>query len=218
VPAAEESEEDGVTPLRITAKLYGGIILPPWGTLELDGLLGSVWVKLNDLSGDDPLELPLQKSDCGRVWLASSSVCTVIDCYTHHIIKRPVHDEKRRFNPGPRLNDKGGAHKAWMFPVEVRLLLGNEIRWYAIGDSQEIRTLVQYVTHLGRKRGHGFGQVVSWTVEDCEPWDGFPVLRSGKPLRPLPTDWPGLESPKLARRVMTPPYWQDRREEICAVP
>jgi CRISPR type IV-associated protein Csf3 len=207
-----------MTPLRVTARIYGGIIFPPWGSVELDGLLGFVRARLYELSADDLLDLPLQRSECGRVWLASSSVCTSIKTYTHHVIKRPVNDEKRRFNPGRRLDDKGGQHKAWMVPVEVRLLLENEIRWYCLGDDEEIRALLQYVTHLGRKRAHGFGQVVSWSVDSCDPWEGFPVVRHGKPLRPLPPDWPGLDSPRLARRTMTPPYWQWRRQEVCAVP
>jgi hypothetical protein len=59
--------------------------------------------------------------------------------------------------------------------------------------------------------------VAEWSVDACEPWgDGFPVVRDGRALRTLPADWPGLVDPVLRYRVLSPPYWEHTREEVCA--
>ena len=55
-------------------------------------------------------------------------------------------------------------------------------------------------------------------MKECEPWDGFPVMRDGKPLRPLPPDWPGLVDPEMGYSCVTYPYWLAEAEDVCAVP
>jgi CRISPR type IV-associated protein Csf3 len=114
-----------------------------------------------------------------------------------------------------------GASKAYLFPIEVGHLLGDEMVWYAEAiDVDELRELLSMCSHIGRRRAVGLGRVESWQVEECERWPGFPVLWEGAPLRPLPVDWPGLEPGAgwVLRRRLTYPYWCGPKEEVACPP
>ena len=119
-----------------------------------------------------------------------------------------------------RINIAAGAQKSYRLPLETQHLKDDALRWWCIGDRDEISELLSLVGYLGKRRGVGLGAVLSWSVEPCTPWgDGFPVVRDGWPLRPLPHDWPGISSrAPRAYRTMTFPYYQHTREELCAVP
>ena len=105
-------------------------------------------------------------------------------------------------------------------PLETMHLRGDAMTWWCIGDREEIASLLRgCIGYLGKRRAVGHGPIARWEVEPCETWEGFPVVRAGRPLRPLPLDWPGLASePETAYRVLAPPYWRRNREELCAVP
>lgn len=212
-----------MTPLRITAQLRGAIIMT-LGSIELDALLMAVRARelgLPPAAVDEPMtdvQIPIEREQAGRFFLCSSSLYNVERSDVHRIVKRPILKEKIRHNCRGSLNDQGGPDKAWNEPLETLCLRDDQIDWYCDGDAAEIERLLSYVTHLGKKRSHGFGEVLSWTVAPCETWDGFPVLLDGKPLRPLPAGYPGLVDPPLAYRVLSPPYWQHHREELVACP
>lgn len=114
-----------------------------------------------------------------------------------------------------------GLNKNYRIPVQQAHVVSDVVLWYAVGDQQEVLQLLStWILHIGKKGSIGCGAVDAWDVLLCEEtWDGFPVLREGQPLRPLPLDWPGLS--KDARqdyRVLTMPYWQRHREVLAAVP
>lgn len=109
-------------------------------------------------------------------------------------------------SPGPR----------WRIELRnVRALHG--LLSHLLGEGR-VRELLALVTHLGKRRAVGLGRVERWEVLPCEPWEGFPVLRDGRPLRPLPTDWPGLVEYDLGLRTLSYPYWDSSRRVECAVP
>lgn len=111
-----------------------------------------------------------------------------------------------------------GLSKSYHIPVRQSHTVGDVVVWYARGNPARVQDLLQrHVTHLGKKRAVGCGPVGRWVVEPCESWEGFPVLLEGRPLRPLPLDWPGLVEWREDYRVLTPPYWERHREELCAV-
>src|SRR6185503_291310 len=91
-----------------------------------------------------------------------------------------------------RVQLTAGATKSYRIPVEVGYLKGARAEWYCVGDADPIRSLLCHVTHLGKKRSVGKGEIAAWIVEECDAWKGFPIVRDGKPLRPLPLDWPGV--------------------------
>lgn len=110
----------------------------------------------------------------------------------------------------------GGPSKSFRIPTEQMHLRGDVMTFFALAAPGALRALLAYVPYLGKKRSVGLGRVDRWDVGAIEPWDGFPVLRDGRPLRPLPLDWPGLGAHRVENRVLSPPYWERWREEACA--
>lgn len=210
-------------PLRVTAWIRGEIMLTVGG-VEIDGLL--MYVRARELGYPppsverrEPPDIPIARSECGRVYMCTTGLFDVETTGLHKIVKRPILPEKIRHNCRGTLNDGSGPNKAWNTPVETTILADDRIDWLCIGDRDEVTRLLRHVTHLGRKRAAGFGEVDWWDVGPCEPWDdGFPIVRDGHPMRVLPADWPGLVSPRIDHRVPSPPYWDHAREQACAIP
>jgi CRISPR type IV-associated protein Csf3 len=112
-----------------------------------------------------------------------------------------------------------GVNKSFREPLAVSHLDRDELVWWCVGDDVEVRRLLSAVLYLGAKRRFGYGEVKRWTVEPCDPWDGFPVLRDGRPLRHLPADWPGLrDDVERAYVTVRPPYWDRSAVVLAAVP
>jgi CRISPR type IV-associated protein Csf3 len=212
--------------LRVVASIPQEVSLPG-GPVALDALLGATIAQRDDLpkpiSGADlvDISLPLERSACGRVWLASFSEGAFEARATRHINKRTDIRMAQAW-AGPRfrrIDIATGANKNYRIPLETGHLEGGALTWWCLGDAEQIRDLLSLVTYIGKKRSNGLGKVQRWTVEPCEPWPGFPVLRDGVPLRTLPLDWPGVrEDAEQAFRVLSPPYWLREREEPAWVP
>ena len=91
-----------------------------------------------------------------------------------------------------RIDVGTGLSKSYRIPVQQFHVVGDVIRWYVVGNRKRIEGLLStWIQHVGKKRSIGCGKVARWSVEPVETWPGFPVLREGLPLRPLPLDWPG---------------------------
>lgn len=219
-----------MTPLRITAQLAGPLMRPSGGTIMLDSLLIYVEARRRNLAPPavdhepDDVPIPLARDDRTGIYLCSD-VLAQADAYEVRYTRRrfPV-SEAIQFGNQARpvnVNPAGGLTKSVNRPDEMVHPEDAAVRWFALGDEAAVRELLGFVTHLGKMRGHGRGEVMRWTVEACEPWPGFPVLYQGRPLRALPVDWPGLD-PRCQRdyRVLRPPYyWRAaERTELCAVP
>jgi len=209
-------------PLVVTVTLRSAITLPPGGGLALDGLLASVVALEQGLvAGFGEMvrpEIPIAESACKRFHLASYAMIGDVPVYERRFVnRRPIAAEAQMFGDSKRLNITAGVNKGYRIPQQTAHV--RSVTWFAIGDLEEVRRLLQHVTHLGKKRSVGRGAIETWRIEPCpEMWDGFPVVRDGKPLRALPSDYPGLTSPKLRQVTLTYPYWEARRAEVCAVP
>lgn len=212
-------------PLRVTATLTSGLASE---RMHLDGLLAWAVTQRDDippalrLSELRPIEIPVQRSTCGRVHLCSTSVGN-IEVRQHVWINRrfPIAEAQdmaeERFR---RISIDKGPQKTFRLPLETRLLEDDRLTWWCVGDGVAIADLLAIVGYLGKRRAVGRGAVEEWRVEGCAPWgDGFPVLRDGWPMRHLPDDYPGVR-PEAERRygLVTYPYWDRSREELCAVP
>jgi hypothetical protein len=212
-------------PLAITARLQGAVALP-YGPLALDSLLAAAVARRDGIppalspAEVQPIEIPVEREPGGRFHLASFSVSET-ECIERRWVNRrfplaeaqAMGDAKLR-----RILISAGPCKSYRLPLETRHMVDDELRWWCIGEREEIEPLLAITSYIGKKRGVGRGRVVRWTVEPCELWDGFPVVRDGKPLRPLPPDWPGLDDPAMAYRTLTYPYWIHAEEKLCAVP
>ena len=224
-----------MVPLQVTATLRTPIALK--APIALDGLLGAAICTRDGIPPAlnehqiVPLPIPLAKSPCGRLYLASVSQASE-PMFRHRrwVNKRfPVAEAQWIGAPSVRrILISGGPCKSYRLPLETQAV--RELRWWCIGDEAEVRSLLtEEIGYLGAHRGRGLGAVrrtdaegsaAGWAVERCEPWgDGFPVVRDGEPTRPLPPEWPGL-APEVetAYRVLFPPFWRRSREELCAVP
>lgn len=214
-------------PLCIQAHIDGAIALPG-GPMAIDALLAFAIALRHNLPApripDEvrPIEIPIARSPCGRFHLASFSDGRVESRERRWVNRRFPLAEAQAFGDAKlkRVLLSGGPSKSYRLPLETLHLEHDLLTWWCVGDHEQIADLLRSVWYLGKKRSTGKGRVRRWDVTPCTPWgEGFPVVsREGKPLRPLPLDWPGLVDPEPGMRVLTYPYWIRSREELCAMP
>lgn len=215
-----------MTPLRVTAHLTGPVCLPN-GPVALDSLLQAAVAQRDGLpppaSARECVDLPIPIAIERGIYLASVSL--------YDVELREADWTNRRFPigeaqdlAGPRLRRiqiTAGPAKSYRLPRERLHLVGDEMRWCAIGERNAVADLLTgWIPYVGKRRAVGLGRVVRWEVTACEPWGaGFPVLLEGRPLRSLPLDWPGLSpDAERAHATLSPPYWDMSRRVECAVP
>jgi CRISPR type IV-associated protein Csf3 len=214
--------------LRITARLGGPICLPG-GSLHLDALLCYAVVQERgpdralDVSMLDDIEIPVEREPDGRFHLCSTSLFEVEAADLQYTNRRPPVEQYQTLgvsNPKlRRVQINLGANKAYRIPRHVEHLVDDRIEWFAVGNGSAIRALLEGITHLGKRRGVGLGKVLEWAVDPYESWgEGFPVVRDGKPLRPLPTDWDGAEDSRAGFGCITYPYYDHAKEDLCLLP
>ena len=210
-------------PLHVTAEIVGSIALPN-GPLALDGLLAwAVAQQLNlpppSIGPLVPIEIPVEREAGGRFHLCSFSVSET-ELHANRWVNRrfPLAEAQLLGNEKlKRVQITAGPCKSYRLPMETQHLVNDRLDWWCIGERDPIEELLGLVGYLGKKRGVGLGRVRRWTVEPCESWgEGFPVVRDRRALRTLPPDWPGLAEPDLHLKVLSYPYWEHAREELCA--
>ena len=217
-----------MTPLRITAHLDGALVTTN-DAYRMDSLLD--WASYPERGAEHPKsteewettheEIPIQRSACGRFHMVSDGVYDVevtANRWTNRrfpmLEAQMFGDEKLR-----RIDVKAGAQKSFRLPCETVHLVGDQITWVAIGDAEKIRSLLRWVSYLGKRRAVGNGRVASWVVEPTESWgDGFPVLCAGAPTRALPLDVPGIRGGGTRFGRHTFPYHYRWLEEAIACP
>ena len=214
-------------PLRIEAHLAGPVMLPG-GPPAIDAMLVAAVAIREQLppaltaSECVPIEIPIARAPGGRFHLASFGSYRCEETELRYLNRKfPLAEAQAMGNEKlKRIELAGGPTKSFRIPGEAQHLVGDTITWWAIGDVGPVRKLLDLIPYVGKKRSVGLGKVREWRVEPCEPWgEGFPIIApDGKPTRPVPSDWPGLVEPALAHRVLTYPYWDHAREELCAVP
>lgn len=211
-------------PLQVTATLVSPFAVPLY-PVAIDGLLAAMVCERRGLIagvGDmQHVDVPVQRSDCGRYHLASVSHYQAHSHMLGHVIKRPAVVEFMHLGDAKikSVNTGTGRNKAFRIPQPKALT--KLMRWWCVGEADPVRELLGLVTHLGKKRSVGHGKVAAWTVEPCAAWPGFPVLRpDGTPMRNLPMDTPGL-GPETAVGwgPLTYPYWdQNAAIEVAQAP
>lgn len=212
-------------PIRVVARLSSPIVAGD--ALHLDALLQAAVARRDGLLpltsqaaalNAPDLEIPIERSSCGRYYLCTTMLGNVVAREKSFIIRRfPVAQAVAFAEPKlRRINLSTGPTKNIRIPIELCHV--DTPTWYAIGDPERVRELLTWITGLGRRRAVGHGAVISWTVEPHDdPWPGFPVLGpDGEALRNLPLDTPGLglHVPRFGN--LRPPYWLRATEEPIA--
>ena len=216
-------------PLAITARLWGRLILPTEGYVHLDALLAWAVCQVEcrppvlDSDAVPPVEIPIARSACGRYHLCSASVSTTRQREARWVNKRFPVEWWQMLGAGPtanRIQTNAGPSKGFRFPVEAAFLEDDALRWWCVGDRTRVGELLELVTHIGRRRAVGEGEVRAWSVEPCEPWgDGFPVLGpAGEVLRHLPHDTEGVGEHVPRIGCVTFPYWLRTEEDSILAP
>ncbi|MCK9513111.1 MAG: hypothetical protein M0R28_18045 [Pigmentiphaga sp.] len=211
-------------PLQITATLCSPMAVPLY-PVALDGLLGAAICERRGLMATvgefQHVEVPIQRSACGRYHLASVAHYKPLRFEQGWITKRPCVDEFKLFGGGKirSVNTGTGRNKAYRIPMSMAIVA--ELRWWAVGDREQIEALLGLVTHIGKRRAAGNGRVAKWAIESFEPWEGFPILRpDGTPTRNLPIDTPELgPETVIGWGPVTYPYWdQTAATEVAQAP
>lgn len=216
---------DSSEPLLVEAIVPGRIELP-MKELALDSLLARQVAVLfgapppSSAADCCPIEIPVQRSKCGRFHLCSFAAPRL---QHHEKIHRhrqaPVESYQWLSADRSAVNMGLGVDKSYRMPGTVSHVNGERLAWYCIGARRPIAQLCAMVHYLGKRTSNGHGKVDGWSVSTVTPWDeGFPVVRDGKPTRPLPPEHPGLIGAKLRYRTLSYPYWDQSSEELCAVP
>lgn len=232
--AAGVGPMEAMAPLEIVAHLRGSLAVHDRGP-QLDTMLAHAIATRRGLPpprhAEDitPIEVPLARSSCGRYYQCSVGFgrieLTSLDWTNRRF---PIERAMRQADPADLrvINVKMGAQKSYRLPRERHHLEGDRMAWWCVGDHEAISGLLADVTHIGRRRAVGLGEVERWTISTMRlgEWAGFPVLRDGRPLRPLPLDTPGVDAGAArgfavladpARGVVS---WARHREEELWMP
>ncbi len=220
-------------PLRITARLERGIASPV-RLPRIDSLLAAVEaVYFLELDPPDPskptpfvsIDHVIERSPCGRYYRASFAEADVEEYERGRFVNRRFPLGEAQLLGGASLgslNLQTGACKSFRTPIESAHLRADKIVWYVVGDADAIMARLRFVTGLGKRRAVGLGKLAldPWSVEPCETWPGFPVIRDARPLRALPLD---AMEPEAAQAFegyacLMYPYQETWREELCLVP
>jgi hypothetical protein len=201
--------------LKITATLCGPLI-QNGGQLTFDALLAS---QTYDLTGDIDQahnHLPLKQQD--GVYYASRMFFEPVSTAGHAIVQNFRPDDIWLDHNLLKKNKHGQVHtKFGNLPDPIlnsyRAISVAELTWYATGDADKIRALLNGITHIGKKRST---LVTNWLVEsgELDGWHGY----ADEPLRPVPVAlWDGDRSGIRADVAARPAYWNPMNREECFI-
>lgn len=109
-----------------------------------------------------------------------------------------------------------GEFKAYHNPIIYRSALW--VRWFVMGDKDEIENLLSTVTHIGKKTVQGWGRVSRWMFrrlsDDCSIW------REGKLMRGIPAE--DIRSFDIDQKMgiygIRPSYWNKPNQMSLILP
>lgn len=164
---------------------------------------------------------PLDQGTLGDYWYWQTSG----PCYSYQ--SEQVYQYRKRWDPGEgspspdwgkrkaKWNTSAGGEKSYDLPLYLRDPA--RIDWYCNGDPALIEAALEGCAGLGKKRGHGHGQVIKWEV--CEADDDYHLWRNGILMRPVPVGTVDRVADFAIREWgWKPPYWTPLNRLRCAMP
>ncbi len=208
-------------PLRVRAYLQTGVISNRY--LPLDGALLAVAMRerygVQFVTSPKALfhklvDLPLEKRGEGDRWYYACSFAQwssdLVES-SNFFVKRfdlALSDLIDFGGKVKKINTAGGRYKNYHIKVYYNVALW--VEWYLVGNEREIRRLLRFVTHLGKKTVQGWGAVKEWEVERID--DDWSVWKEGKLVRAIPSDTGDY------LYGIRPPYWLSQHQFMCQMP
>jgi CRISPR type IV-associated protein Csf3 len=161
---------------------------------------------------DEPaiIELPLKRKHYGEHWVWCASALFPVGPTGEDLQfwrKRFRASRAELTSGSPNLTN--GTFREWNQPVP--LLLCTRLVAWGNGDASAVRKALREVTHLGKKRAHGYGKITNCTVESCDN-DYSIYNKDGCANRFIP-------DPRGTRKVRPiPPYWNQHGSIHCLDP
>ena len=105
----------------------------------------------------------------GKVWgwYASKVIVNLVHYNKMEYRKRPPMNYMRYYTNSKNHNVGAGPLKA--FNVSFPTMISRELHWFAKGDIESVRRLLNLVSNIGKKSTTGMGSVESWHVDECDP-------------------------------------------------
>lgn len=222
--------------LKVTARLLAGFAAFDDWSPDLAGLLEWLILDARGMAAPNPTpddvkasrpvveaHMPLARGEIGGEWYWATSA----PCYTYSA--EYVSKFRKRWSPGidcpapewgkrkAKWSGSEGQEKNYDLPNYIRVT--DAVTWYCQGEADGIRAILEGCTGLGKKRGHGHGQVSHWEVTEHEAdwhlWGPFDELMRPIPITALPEtsidfgirDW-----------GWRPPAWLPANKTRCAMP
>lgn len=213
-------------PMKITAYMVSGVVTyDRW--LPLDGLLHHVaWERAGrpkywETQPDAQYDLPLARVDLsgGRwCWHATWAMADWQKSDAVYVNRRfPVQRRELLQNGVRRISMSSGRFKGYRMPLPREW--SSHLMWYALGDAECAREMLEELPNIGKKAARGHGKVRRWEVKDA--LEVSLVDRSGMALRSLPAEYQGLTEEGRSHRAyarLLPPYIPKLTQEELCVP
>lgn len=214
---------DAVDLLQVTAKLSGPVAVT--SALNLDGILMA--------SATDERPPPNRGAP-----LPDPPVIPILKLVNEYGSREAVYiSSDAQFlgavrSPGSLSKRKDAADVEWMGRKHHRaagpgkdkikqftLVACERAEWTAMGRRDEVASLLSRVQAIGSYRGHGYGEVVEWSVEASHsdnPGDAI-FDDVGRSTRALPAAW-FTYIPEPVMLPVRPPYWHPSNLVLCVPP
>jgi CRISPR type IV-associated protein Csf3 len=219
--------------LEITCELKSPLCgFPP----PLDSLLN--WViaikensyasKGKDLKDIEELKLPLEKENFSEGWFykCSNPIYNIEFEWIERVAKRlDIESIVNKVANFPKSNPSGrGAYKSYFLALKIQRI--KFIKWFCVGDKNQIQNILQQINALGKKTSVGYGFIKSWKIEEIENdcsiiynYDGQDYLMKSIPLEYFDS----IKNSKLKNYRMQygaykPPYWHFENQNKIIAP
>ena len=209
-------------PLIITAELVTPILHAEQERTHLDGILSSAAMTNHPVASayDQAAVIPLPLE---LVWVSPAGLplwgCTPLIPVGDGLATREYWHKRypsHRAEFGDKINavTTAGRWKEYRVPVQAQHI--TRLHALAIGNAEELETLLSVITHIGKKSSIGYGRVARWTVTP-----GTHTVADVLALRSVPVAYYDGAQPVgvlALHRGWTPPYWYAPWWADCMVP
>lgn len=235
----------GHEPLIITAALRTGVGMDmPYG-LDLAGMLAArmrtadrarldasgarLSSPLPDTTQEDPedMNLPLSICTTGDQWHWLASCALPVDAEEHpepRTYYRNVDTgwaQRAASRPLAYHHPSKGPYRDMMLPGPV--VLCHAVKWYAVGEGEQVERLLKGLRFIGRRRSVGEGGVLDWQVDSASTDDllAWSHVRGQEIIRPCPEECAqaiGVDY-RMGWYAVRPPSWHpDRLMSMAMTP